>query len=52
MKSSKFEKDKNIIKYVRNPFRLQKEIDGTSIKDIKNLFRLNKENEAIKDRVL
>ena len=52
MKSSKFERDKNIIKYVRNPFRLQKEIDGTSIKDIRILFRLNKENEAIKDRVL
>ena len=52
MKSSKFERDKNIIKYVRNPFRLQKEIDGTSIKDIRILFRLNKENKAIKDRVL
>ena len=43
---------KNIIKDVRNLFRLQKEIYDTEIKDIKNIFRLKKENEAIKDSVI
>ena len=42
----------NIIKDVRNLFRIRKEIDGATIKDISNLFRLTKENEAIKDRVI
>ena len=31
-----------IIKYVRNLFRLEKEIDNTAIKDMINLFRLEK----------
>ena len=52
MKSSRLEKDKriedNIIKDVRNLFRLEKEIDYTTVKDIRNLFRLRKGNEAIK----
>ena len=33
----------NIIKYVRDLFRLKKEIDGTSINDVRNLlYRKNK----------
>ena len=43
MKSSRFEKDKkiegNIIKDVRNLFRLKKEIDGTTVKDTKKYFQ-------------
>ena len=42
----------NIIKDVRNLFRLAKEIDDTTIKDIRNIFRLKKENKAIKDRII
>ena len=47
MKSSRLEKDKkktedNIIKYVRNFFRMKKEIDDTTIKDVRNLYRLKK----------
>ena len=41
----------NIITYVRNLFRLKKDIDDTAIKNI-NLFRLKHENEAIKNRVI
>ena len=49
MKSSKLEKDQrkkkkeieeNIIKDVKNFFRIKKEIDETAIKYVKNLFRL------------
>ena len=42
----------NIVKDVRNIFRLEKEIDDTAIKDIRNLFRLKKENKVIKDKIL
>ena len=42
----------NLIKDVRNIFRLKKGLNYTAIKDIKNLFRLEKETEAIKDRIL
>ena len=51
MKSSSLKKIKklnNIIKDVRNLFRL-KEIDDTTLTDIRNLFRLKKEDQAIKD---
>ena len=41
MESSSLE-EKNIIKDVRNIFRLKKEVDDTTIKDIRNLFRLKK----------
>ena len=47
--------EENIIKDVRNLFRLEKlkkETIDTIIKDIGNLFRLEKENKAIKDRML
>ena len=39
-------KEENIIKDIRNIFRLKKEQNYTAIKDIRNLFRLVK---AIKD---
>ena len=39
MESSSLEEE-NIIKHIRNLFRLRKEIDDTTIKDIRNLFRL------------
>ena len=56
MKISRLEKGKkiggNIIKDVRNLFRLKKEIDVTAIKDIRDIFRFKKETEAIKDRII
>ena len=56
LKSSIFEKDReieeNIIKLVRNFFRLKDEIDDITIKDIRNLFRLKEENETIKHAVI
>ena len=42
----------NLIKGIRNIFRLKKGLNYTAIKDIKNIFRLEKETEAIKDRIL
>ena len=42
----------NIIKDLRNIFRLKKELNYIAIKDIENLFRLEKETKAIKDRTL
>ena len=44
--------EENIIKDIRNLFRLKKEISYTAINDIGNLFRLEKETKAIKDRIL
>ena len=54
MKSSRFEKVKkeNIIKEVRNLFRLKEETDETTIKDARFPFRLKKENEVVKDRII
>ena len=51
MESSSF-KEENIIKDIRNLFRLKKEQNYTGIKDIRNLFRLKKEIKAIKDIIL
>ena len=54
MKSLRREEE-NIIKSIRNLFRLKKlkkETVDTTIKDIRNLFRLEKENKAIKNRIL
>ena len=54
LKSPSLEKE-NIIKDVRNLFRLEKlknETTDTTIKDIRKFFRLEKENKAIKDRIL
>ena len=42
----------NIIKDIRNLFRLKKELNYTGIKDMRNLFRLEKETKQIKDRTL
>ena len=44
--------EENIIKDIRNLFRLKKEQNYTAIKDIRNLFRLEKETKAIKYRIL
>ena len=63
MKSLRLQKE-NIIKDVRNLFRLKKEMDvriifrlkketdDNTVNDIRNIFRLKKENEAIKDRII
>ena len=51
MKSLCFEEE-NIIKEIRNLFRLKKEPNYTAIQDIRNPFRLEKETKAIKDRIL
>ena len=41
--------ERNIIKDIRNLFRLKKEQNDTGIKDVRNLFRLKKEIKGIKD---
>ena len=51
MESLSLEKE-NIIKKIRNLFRLKKEQNYTAVKDIINLFRREKETKAIKDRIL
>ena len=46
--------EENIVKYVRNIFRLnklEKETNAT-IKGIRNLFRIKKQNKGIKDRII
>ena len=37
--------EEKIIQYVRNLFRLKKELDDTATKDIRNLSRREKETE-------
>ena len=44
--------EENIIKDIRNLFRLKKEQNYTAFKDIINLFKQEKETKAIKDRIL
>ena len=44
--------EENIIKDIRNLFRLKKELNCTAVKDIVYLFRIEKENKAIKDKIL
>ena len=44
--------EENIIRDIRNLFRLKKELDYTAIKDIRNLFRLKRETKVIKGRIL
>ena len=41
-------KEENIIKDIRNLFRLKKELNCTAIKDIRNLFRQKKELKQLK----
>ena len=45
-------REDNIVKDVKNLFRLKKEIDNNPLKDMSNLFRLKKENEAIKNKII
>ena len=55
MRENPRHKEENIIKDVRNLFRLEKtkkETIDTTIKEITNLFRLQKENKAIISRIL
>ena len=40
----------NVIKDLRNLFRLKKVIDNKATKDIRNLLKLKKEKEPIKDK--
>ena len=47
MESLSLEKG-NIIKDIRNLFRLKKELNYTTIKDIRNLFRLEKKVKQLK----
>ena len=51
MKSLSLEEE-NIIKDIRNLFRLKKELNYTAIKDIRKLLKPEKETKAIKDRIL
>ena len=44
--------EENIIKDIRNLFRLKKEQNYTAVRDIRNLFRQEKQIKAIKDRIL
>ena len=45
-------KKENVIKDIRNLFRLRKELNYTTIKNIRNLLSWGKETKAIKDRLL
>ena len=51
MEGISFEEE-NIIKDIRNLFRLKQELNSTAIKGIKNLFRLKKETKPTKDRII
>ena len=42
----------NIIKDIRNIFKLKKELNYRAIKDIRNLFRLETQTDTIIDRIL
>ena len=44
--------EENIIKDIRNLFRLKRELHYTAIKDIRNFFRGEKETKTIKDIIL
>ena len=43
-------KEENIIKSIRNLFRLKNELNYTVIKNMRNLFRQGKETKEIEDR--
>ena len=45
-------KEENMMRDIRNLFRLKNELNYTAIKDIRNLFTLEKETKAIKKRTL
>ena len=44
--------EENIIKDIRNPFRLRKELNYTTIKDKRNLFRIEKKLKQLKKEYL
>ena len=44
--------EENIIKEIRNLFRLKKELNYTEIKDLRNIVRLEKEIKTINNRIL
>ena len=44
--------EENIIKDIRNLFRLKWRLNYTAMKDVKNLFTLEKETKVIKWRIL
>ena len=44
--------EENIIKDIRNLFRLKQKQNYTAIQGIRNLFRQEKETKAIRDRIL
>ena len=44
--------EENIIKDIRNLFKLKKEQNCTAVQDIRNSFRQEKETKAIKDKIL
>ena len=46
----KIKMEDNVIKDVRNLFRLKKVIDDKATEDIRNLLKLKKEKESIKDK--
>ena len=52
MNESLILEEENIVKDIRNLFRLKKELNYTAIKDVRSLFRQKKETKAIKDRIL
>ena len=45
-------KEDNIIKDIKNLFRLKKAIDDSTTKDVRNLFRRRKGNKTIKDKMI
>ena len=47
----KVKRKDNIIKHIKNIFRLRKEIGNSATKNIKILFRLKKQKETIKDKI-
>ena len=51
MENPRSEEEK-IIEYIRNHFRLKKQLNYTAIKDLRNLFRREKNTKAIEDRIL
>ena len=48
MRESLSLEEENIVKDIRNLFRLKKELNYTAIKDIRNLLRQKKEQKQLK----
>ena len=45
-------REDNIIKDIKNLFRLRKAIDHSATKDIRNIFRRRRGNKTIKDKLI